>query len=231
MARRAANTRRVSEPHRAPRPPSVAAERAAAALALGLLLVAGQAVAGASISKPFGVAHRDSLGPDGLPLPEVAARLSANGTVVPIACGGAAALIGATGGSAELILIGVAFTAAGVVLGPAAGYRYGDVPGHGMRGVVVRTVLVAGAPFVAAGVANTTGLDNEQRLARNFYSALGGMALAAIVAAWDIGHVEEAVRRRNDAVRPPAVSVVPAIAPFTGAPGFALRVGLGPRGE
>lgn len=231
MARGAANARRVSRPRRTPRPPSVAAARTAAALALGLLLVAGPAFAGASITKPFGEAHRDSLGPDGRPLPEVAAQLSANGTVVPFACGGAAALTGAAGGSAPLILIGVAFAAAGLVLGPAAGYRYGDVPGHGMRGVVIRTVLVAGTPFVAAGVANTSGLDSEQRRARNFYCALGGMGLAAIVAVWDVGHVEEAVRRHNEVVKPPAVSVVPAMAPFSGAPGLAVRVGFGPGGD
>jgi len=209
----------------------VTAARAAAALALGLLLVAGRAFAGAPIAKPYGEARRDPLGPDGRPLPEVAARLSSSGTVVPFACGGVAALTGAAGGSPELIVIGVAFAAAGVVLGPAAGYRYGDVPGHGMRGVVVRTVLVAGAPFVAAGVAGTSGLDHEQQLARNFYGALGGMGLAAIAAAWDIGRVAEAVRRRNDAVRPSALSVVPAAAPFSGAPGFAVRVGLGPGGR
>ncbi len=228
VARGAAIARRGPEPRRAPRSPIVPTARAAA---LGLLLLAGPAFAGASITKPFGEAHRDSLGPDGLPLPEVAAQLSANSTVVPFACGGAAALTGAAGGSAQLIVIGVAFAAVGVVLGPAAGYRYGDVPGHGRRGVVVRTVLVAGTPFVAAGVANTPGLDNEQRRARNFYCVLGGMGLAAIVAVWDVGHVEEAVRRHNDSAKPPAVSLGPAVAPFSRAPALAVRVGLGPGGD
>jgi hypothetical protein len=200
----------------------------AAILAIALLLAAATAFAGASITKPFGEAHRDSMGPDGLPSPEIAARLSANNTIVPVIAGCLGGALGASAGSPHLLLIGAAFVGAGVVIGPSAGYRYGDVPGHGMSGVAVRTALVAGVPIALAALDQPRGLSDEERFARNFYGALGGVALATAVAAWDIARVEDAVRRRNEARKAAAVRLGPATAPFSGAPGLAVTVALGP---
>lgn len=203
----------------------------AACFAIGLLLAAAPAFAGASITKPFGVAHRDSMGPDGLPSPQLAARLAANNTIAPVIAGSLGAVVGAAGGSPHLVLLGAAFVGAGIVIGPSAGYRYGDVRGHGMRGVAVRTALIVGVPIVVGALADPSGQTDEERFARNFYGAVGGVGLAAVVAVWDIARVEDSVRRRNEAVKAAAVSFVPAVAPFSGSPGFAVTVALGPGGD
>ena len=199
---------------------------AAAFLAALLLLAAAPAFAGASITKPFGEARRDSLGPDGMPVPGVALRLSLNGTAVPVGTGAAVFAVGAAVQSPHLILIGAAFTVAGLVLGPAAGYRYGAVPGHGMSGVALRAALIAGPPILASASA-PTGSNDDVHNRRIAYAAAGGAALAIALGIWDIEHVEDAVRRRNNAAAGARVGLAPATAPFSHAPGLALRVGLG----
>lgn len=198
--------------------------------ALLLPLAVAPAFAGASITKPFGEARRDSLGPDGMPVPGVALRLSLNGTALPVGTGAAAFALGAAAQSPHVILIGAAFTAAGLVLGPAAGYRYGDVPGHGVSGIALRAALIAGPPLLASASA-PTGSNDDVRNRRIGYAAIGGGALAIALAIWDIEHVEGAVRRRNAGAAGGGVGLAPATAPFSHAPGLALRVGLGPGGD
>ncbi len=205
---------------------------ATALLAALLLLAAAPAFAGVSITKPFGGVHRDSLGADGLPSPEVAARRSAINTLVPVAVG--AGLVAVDAGavrSGALLIGGLIVAAVGIVGGPATGYTYGGLRERGASGAGLRMALIVGPPIVVA-VAMRRDSHSGLKAGLAVGTMLAGTTLALGSAAWDVATVGGAVERHNHGLTSTSgLRLVPAVAPFSRAPGFAVSVGLGPGGD
>src|SRR4029453_17134477 len=145
--------------------------------------------------------HREALfimnpNPASLPLPGMAMALSMGATLIPV---------GAALGTGH----GAAYTAAGVgiLVGPSIGYFYGDCPGRGITGIMIR----GGATAVVLGLTLSAGeygdIDNVPP--GYIYAVLGAAILIGADALYDIGAVGENVRQRNQVRR--SLSLGPAL--------------------
>jgi hypothetical protein len=202
------------------------------------LLAAGTtAFAGAPITVfPAPPIAADSLrNANGLPVPEVAARKSAHSTLMAAGIGATISAVGLlaadnrggdTGGGAGVFMLGVAVYAAGVVVGPSSGHRYGGLDGRGAAGILVRTGLLCG-PALAMAYSPSRHFHEDDAYVI-VVGSLAGLGLATLGAVFDIETVEGAVRRRNEALQhPTSWRLEPCVTPTTHAPGLALRATFG----
>ena len=209
---------------------------AAALLVVAMLFAAAPVSAGSRITTDEGrrpnPAWADSFGPNHLPDPDVAQRLSARRTAIPFACGmGAFAVDIGFIHSGYIALGGYTVAALGIVTGPYAGYGYGGIPGRGAAGVGVRLALVVAAP-VAVALYESNNWSDDDEAAAIALGLLAGTGLAALSGVWDIVTVPDNVERNNARLLQQArVRVEPAVTPFAHAPGIAVRVGFGSGGS
>ena len=229
MARRAAYAWRMPAARRTPRawPAFVARLALRCALALAAATVAaGPAGAGSPITEPFRSVRSDTIDAIHPPSPAVAQRRSATSTLVPLAVGCALVAIDAgTAQSGELAVVGSVFAIGGLIIGPAAGYHYGGLDRRGVKGAGARLALIVGLPIVVALATEDDGSGGPPPAWTAF---LAGTGLALVSAIWDVATVGGAVERHNRTLGPTTgARLVPAVAPFSHAPGFAVRVGLG----
>lgn len=195
------------------------------------LVAAGPARAGAPITQAADVARQDTLRTGAAwRSPGEATRRSAHATLVPVAVGAGAVVAGVAGAqSGYLVAGGCLVVAGGLVFGPAAGYYYGGLPRRGNLGVAARLLVVAGPPLAAAWSQHQRWGDRDWSEAGG--ALLGGLAAGAALAVLDVAVVGGDVRRRNEAGAARALSLAPAVAPFSHAPGIAARVALPSGGE
>jgi hypothetical protein len=202
--------------------------KAALVAAFALVAFARPAAAGSRVTEPYPVPAPDTLGALHLPSPDIATRRSVYNTFVPLAIG-AGMVVGdvASGGEGYLAVGGFLLGTAGVVVGPATGYAYGGLGGRAALGVCIRLGLVVGLPIAAYYSSDDQG--GEEAAWTGFYGVLLGGALALGSAAIDIVTVHGAVEQRNrERAAARGVSLGPAVAPFSGAPGIAVSLPLGP---
>ena len=199
-----------------------------ASLAALLLCGPAPARAGAPIAPRLGAHRPDTLAAGEFPSPHEASRRSAESTMIPVAVGGIA-FVGdlAAIGSGYVALGGYGVAVAGLVLGPASGYHYGRLPRRGTLGAALRLALVVGPPLAVAWT-NRERPGWEDDWHSTGMALLGGTALAATFAVYDIAVVGPMVERRNQSVAGARASLAPAVAPFSHAPGLAVRVALPP---
>jgi hypothetical protein len=209
----------------------------ASALLVATLFAVAPVSAGSRITTDKGrspnPAWADSFGPHHLPDPGVAQRLSAGRTALPFAVGTVAfALDVGVIRSGYIALGGYAVAAAGIVIGPCAGYTYGGIPGRGAVGMGVRLALVVAAPVAVALYDGQDDWSDEDESAAIALGLLAGTGLAALSGVWDITTVPNNVERNNSRLLQQArVRVEPAVTPFAHAPGIAIRVGFGSGGS
>lgn len=209
----------------------------AVALLVAALLGAAPVSAGSKITtdKPVkpNPAWADSFGPYHLPDPGVAQRLSARRTAMPFAVGTAAFAVDIGFiKSGYIALGGYVLAAAGIVVGPYAGYGYGGIPARGAVGVGVRLALVVAAPVAVALYDGQEGWSDDDESAAVALGLLAGTGLAALSGVWDITTVPNNVERNNSRLlQQVRVRVEPAVTPFAHAPGIAIRVGFGSGGS
>lgn len=202
--------------------------RSLGAALLAASLLAAPAAAERRISTPLTPAAPDTIPllACGLPSPETASRLSARGTLYPLAIAGGLVTLGYVNGSDAgmvSILGGSVVGAIGIVFGPVAGYSYGKVGERGTMGMVLRAALVVGTPIVLADARRDAYYDDD------FYDfvvvALSGVGLASLSAVWDVSHVSRHVEERNRRLsQTGAVQLEPCATPISGQPALALRL-------
>jgi hypothetical protein len=197
-------------------------------LALAAIVANRPAEAGSPIIEPLTRSSPDSIDVRNPPSPAAAQRRSAYGTLVPLAVGaGMVALDVSTGGGGAVAAGGIIIGTVGVVAGPAAGYAYGGLRRRGSFGVGLRVALIV-VPGLAAGIATRQDAGSEYDGLAMIAGMLVGTGLATISAVWDVATVRGAVERHNRALAPPVgARLEPAVAPFSHAPGFAVRIALG----
>ncbi|MCI0330816.1 MAG: hypothetical protein L0196_07680 [candidate division Zixibacteria bacterium] len=90
--------------------------------------------------------------------------------------------------------------AGGLILGPAAGYFYADMPRRGLIGMGIRTILFTGTLITAAAVDNSTSLkhfDRTKEAGEVLTVLVVGTSAVALAALVDILSVREAVKKQN----------------------------------
>jgi hypothetical protein len=145
--------------------------------------------------------------------PARAALMSIGATGIPIATG--AAIVANTSHN----VLGSAIMIGGVLFGPAAGYYDSGLYRRGTRGMALRTAAGVLSLTVALAAAPRHGGELED-YAASFVIVLSGAAIATTLAVVDCGLVAHDV----GAAQRLSFSVMPRIAPSTGAPGVALTV-------
>jgi len=135
----------------------------------------------------------------GLPAPSRAVLLSNTFTWIPAAAG-LALTLGC--GDHGVETTGAIVLGAGVVLGPAVGYMYGDCSNRGLAGALLRGGLCALAVGAARSVESWRE-STDNNAVHHGLEKFGGLAasgaLAVIAAAaWDVAQVRERVYLRNE---------------------------------
>jgi hypothetical protein len=140
--------------------------------------------------------------------PQTAAWTSFGAALVPTAAGMM------TGDRSALL-----FT--GLVIGPAAGYWYGHVGAKAWPGLLIRT---GGFALAMAGAARCSGRSLASCSSGGSAALIGGAAVVASSAIYDIATVQGKVRAHNAAMS--RAAIVPLFSPSERSVGVAVTVGF-----
>jgi len=121
--------------------------------------------------------------------PGTALALSALGTVVPIAL----SVTAGDGGAAWGLSLG------GLVLGPSLGYLYAGETGPALKGIGLRTAVLAATVGAIAAICNTD-CSWADALVTVPLVAGAGVATTTVLAIVDIVRVDDRVRARNERI-------------------------------
>jgi len=151
------------------------------------------------------------------PSPGVAALLSHGAMILPIV---ASTQFRDEHGATRAMKQSVA-VAAGVVIGPATGYWYGDVAARGNRGMVGRLVC-AGVFFGTWAAADDFGGDFNIAALGLFGTMCASAGVAGVWAIWDAAAVAPAVEKHNREVRAVSWEFGTRVTPASHAPAIAV---------
>jgi len=176
-----------------------------------------------------------------LPSPSTALKVSLVGTFAPIAAGVAVLAIQKPErvtyyqdqyGSYYYLkdpdrTLPLVLIATGVLIGPSAGYFYGDCADRGAKGLLIRG-LIAGAT-IATATSVAESVQSDEFL--DFSGVYAGLAIGAAGAGfivtdvvYDLCKVKPNVLSRNNQRLAPRVGLVPGFSPSSGTPTLQLRV-------
>jgi len=112
-----------------------------------------------------------------------------------------------------------------VVLGPSLGHFYAEQPGRGIRGIMIRTSIVAGA--TGFGYLATRDSDPDSRGFTVMGAILLGGLLSCAHGVYDICTTPSSVRKYNESLRYEAgLKLVPETDPLNEAYGLSLVYGF-----
>lgn len=124
--------------------------------------------------------------------------------------------------SLPLVLI-----ASGVIIGPSAGYIYGDCAGRGHTGIAIRGILTAATIVTVKAVADSyesTGFMDFSGLEETITAGAVGCGIIVIDAIYDLARVQHNVQAQNNRKQATRIGLVPGFSPSSGTPTLSLQV-------